>query len=353
MGLPRLFKGLVLGALAMCATAAAAPAAEPVRIVAIGDLHGDYAAWRAILSAARLTDSRGRWAGGSATLVQTGDVTDRGPDSLKIIRHMMALEREALRSRGRVIVLLGNHEAMNVTGDLRYVSAGEFAAFADRDSGRRRDAAFAANRARIEAFYRARDASMSPAAMRDAWNATMPLGKVEHRLAWQPSGELGQWAIARPAVVVIGGTLFVHGGISERYAAIPIDDINRRVAAALAVGETTAESILEDPAGPLWYRGLIVREPEVAPPPPPTPSQIAPGAPKRPSIDEELTIVLRAARARRIVVGHTPITSSIAITQSDRLIRIDTGISRAYGGKLSFLEIKGDIVVPHVVERSP
>ncbi len=353
MGLRGLVKGLVLGALAWCAAAGPAPAAEPTRIVAIGDLHGDYAAWRAILRAARLTDARGRWTGGSSTLVQTGDITDRGPDSLKIIRHMMALEREAPRAKGRVVVLLGNHEAMNVTGDLRYVSAGEFAAFADRDSGRRRDAAFAANRARIEAFYRARDASMSPTAMRDAWNATMPLGKVEHRLAWQPSGELGRWAIARPAVAAIGGNLFVHGGISQRYAAIPLDDINRRVAAALAAGETAPESILNDSEGPLWYRGLVTREPAEANAPPPSASGIVPTVPTRPSIDEELTTVLRAARARRIVIGHTPILTGIAITEGGRLVRIDTGISRAYGGRLSFLEIKGDTLVPHVVERRP
>ena len=344
-----LLKGFVAAALALCAGAATAPA-EPPRIVAIGDLHGDYAAWRAILNAAGLTDARGRWSGGSSTLVQTGDVTDRGPDSLKIIRHMMILEREAPRAHGRVVVLLGNHEAMNVSGDLRYVSAGEYAAFADRDSAARRDAAFAANRARIDAFYRARDPALSPAAVRDAWIATMPLGKVEHRLAWHPSGKLGRWAIARPAVIKIDGTLFVHGGLSQRYAAIPLEDINRRVAAALAVGESEAESILDDADGPLWYRGHVTREPDADASAAPRPGGTPPAA-ARPSIDEELTAVLRAVDARRIVIGHTPVLTGIAISQGGRLVRIDTGISRAYGGKLSFLEIKGGRLVPHVVER--
>lgn len=354
MGLRRLFTGLVLGVLAAGASASApAPSAAPARIVAIGDLHGDYEAWRAILQAARLTDARGRWSGGAATLVQTGDVTDRGPDSLKIIRHMMALEREAARARGRVVVLLGNHEAMNVTGDLRYVSAGEFAAFADRDSARRRDAVFDANRARIEAFYRGRDPSMSPAAMRDAWIGTMPLGKVEHQQAWQPTGELGKWAIARPAVATIGGTLFVHGGISQRFAAVPPDEINRRVAAALAAAETAPDSILTAEDGPLWYRGLVSREPEAARPPTTTANLIPPPAAPRMSIEEELTAVLRAQNVQRIVIGHTPALNGIVIAHGGQLIRIDTGISRAYGGKLSFLEIVGDSVVPHVVERSP
>ena len=74
-----------------------------------------------------LVDDNGRWIGGDTVLVQTGDVVDRGPDSLKIIQDLMRLQREAPRAHGQVIALVGNHEAMNLTGDLRYVSAGDYA----------------------------------------------------------------------------------------------------------------------------------------------------------------------------------------------------------------------------------
>ena len=74
--------------LALVPTAAIAQA--PPRIVAIGDLHGDWAAWRAIASAAGLIDAKGRWTGGKTILVQTGDVPDRGPDTLKIIDDLIA-----------------------------------------------------------------------------------------------------------------------------------------------------------------------------------------------------------------------------------------------------------------------
>ena len=105
----------------------------------------------------RRADRRRTTAGPAAgpILVQTGDVTDRGPDSLKIIRDLQRLQREAARAGGRVVVLVGNHEAMNVTGDLRYVHPGEYAAFADRDSASRRDALYTANRAAFEAAARA------------------------------------------------------------------------------------------------------------------------------------------------------------------------------------------------------
>ena len=105
------------------------------------------------------------------------------------------------------MVLVGNHEAMMVTGDLRYVHPGEYAAFADGKSAGRRDAVYAANRVAIEATYRQRDAALSPAAIRDRWLAATPLGKIEHELAWRPTGELGRWILAKPAVALIGGLL--------------------------------------------------------------------------------------------------------------------------------------------------
>ena len=100
------------------------------RVVAIGDIHGDYDNYMAILEAAGLVNTRGKWAGGKTHLVQTGDIPDRGPDTLKIIEHLKKLAKEAKKKGGRVHSLIGNHEAMNVTGDLRYVTAGEFQAFA-------------------------------------------------------------------------------------------------------------------------------------------------------------------------------------------------------------------------------
>ena len=54
--------------------------------------------------------------------------------------------------------------------------------------------------------------------------------------------------------------MFVHGGISAEFAKLPIDEINRRVAAAMAAGDDSPASILNDPLGPLWYRGLVSRD---------------------------------------------------------------------------------------------
>jgi len=326
--------------------AAPSKAVEPPRIVAVGDLHGDHDAWVAIAQAAGVMDRKGKWAGGRTTLVQLGDVVDRGPDSLKIIRDLMRLQRDAPRRGGKVFVLVGNHEAMNMTNDLRYVHPGEYAAFADRNSERRRGAVYEANRKAIEAAYRARFPTMAPEVIRAEWMKVTPPGKVEHQFAWSPEGEIGSWILRNPAVLKVGDTLFVHGGISAAYVTVSIDDMNRRVAEALRARNESPNSIINDPYGPLWYRGLITRQGNDDATKTPATTAARPL-----TIDQEIDLVLRSFGVKRIVVGHTPSLSGILSASSGHLWRADSGNSRAYGGTLSYLEIVGDRVTAHSVTR--
>ena len=117
-------------------------AQEAERIVAIADVHGDFDALVAILQKAGLIDETRHWSGGSSTLVQTGELLDRGPKSRAVMDLMMALQKEAPRRKGSVRIALGNHEVMNIMGDLRYVVPEDYAAFADVRSEQRRKAAF-------------------------------------------------------------------------------------------------------------------------------------------------------------------------------------------------------------------
>ena len=330
------------------AVASTPPQSPPPRIVAIGDLHGDHAAWRAIARAARLTDAKGHWAGGHATLVQLGDIVDRAPDSLKIIRDLMRLEREAAAKGGHVVVLIGNHEAMMMTGDLRYVHPGEYAAFADRRSSEHRAAFYRANRAAIETAYRVGAPLLHSEEIRLRWIKATPLGMIEYRQAWLPGGELGRWTLGHRAVVRVGDSLFVHGGISAAYATIPIDEINRRIVAALTAGDETPQAIINDEMGPLWYRGLVTRSPEAEATKPATaPAVTVP----RPTIEQEIATVLGAYQVKRIVVGHTPTLDGIVQGYQGKLWRIDSAISSAYGGTPSYLEITGDRVIAVKVPR--
>jgi calcineurin-like phosphoesterase family protein len=338
--------GMAIAAL-LAIISSPASAREPQRIVAVGDLHGDFSAWTDIARGAGLIDPGGHWAGGRTILVQLGDVVDRGGASLRIIRNLQQLQKEAPRAGGKVVLLLGNHEAMNLLGDYRYTTPEEFAAFANAGSAALRDKIYDANRPALEAAARAKDPAVTPEQVRAAWIKETPLGWVEHKIAWSPSGELGKWAGSHPAIARIDGTLFVHGGLSAEYAQLPIADINRRVAAAMAAADDSAASILDDPLGPLWYRGLVIGDPDAeavrAARNPPSPNLTA---------EQELGAVLAAYDAKRLVVAHTPDLKGIEILYGGRLARIDTGDSRYYGGPPSWLEIVGGVMTPHQVPRA-
>nr|GFA97531.1 shewanella-like protein phosphatase 2 [Tanacetum cinerariifolium] len=94
----------------------------PDRLIALGDLHGDLPKTKESLSLAGLIDSENNWSGGSSTLVQIGDVLDRGGDELKILYFLEKLRRQAVKDHGNVITMNGNHEILNVDADFRYVT---------------------------------------------------------------------------------------------------------------------------------------------------------------------------------------------------------------------------------------
>ena len=101
-----------------------------------------------------------------------------------------------------------------------------------------------------------------------------------------------------------------------------------------------------DPLGPLWYRGLVTHDSDAEE------VRVKQGAQAiHLPADQEVAAVLAAYSAKRLVIGHTPDPNGIEILYGGRLARIDTGISRAYGGPLSWLEIVGGTMTPHTVGR--
>jgi hypothetical protein len=194
---------------------AVARAPAPGRVVAIGDLHGDLSQAMKAFQLAGVTDAAGRWTGGDATLVQTGDVLDRGPDGKPLLDWLIRLQEDARTSGGVFKPLLGNHEAMNTRGDLRYVSDGDVQGFGGADA---------------------------------------------RRQALSPSGTYGNWLATLDTVAVIGDTVFCHGGLTEAFAAQGVDAVNREVRASLFSTPLPAAG----PEGPQWYRGFAQDDEEVA-----------------------------------------------------------------------------------------
>ena len=295
------------------------------RIVAIGDIHGDYDNYIETLKAAGLVNKKGKWSGGKTHFVQTGDIPDRGPDTLKIIEHIQKLGKQARRKGGQVHTLIGNHEALNVFGDLRYVHEGEFAAFETRNSAALRDRVFEVTMQNLQASDPEAFAAL-PETFKDEWYQKHPLGWVEHRQAWDPAwnpdGEMSNWVLENKVAVRVNDTVFLHGGISGYYCQNSLESMTDKAVDSMKNFDPGNPGILNDPFGPLWYRGLSGVEPE--------------------ALDETVDAILERHGARHIVVGHTVTSGVIWPQYNAKVVMIDTGISEAYGGYIGYLEITRD-----------
>ena len=220
------------------APAAPIPLAPPLttalsagRVVAVGDIHGAFDQLTAILRETGLIDETLRWSGGDTILVQTGDFTDRGPRVRECMDLLMRLQGEASRQGGEVIVLLANHEIMNLISALRDTSPHDFEAFVDGDSpARQREAWEAWKRVRAA---RARTLGYPEPVftdeVRQSWEEQHPLGFAERMDAFGPEGTYGRWLRELPTAAQIEDTLFMHAGVSLDLAGQDVDDINRQI----------------------------------------------------------------------------------------------------------------------------
>jgi len=346
--------------------------AEVPRVVAFADVHGAYPELVRLLRETAVIDESLRWQAGRTHLVSLGDLLDRGDDSRKVVDLLMRLQDEAERAGGAVHVALGNHDIMNIVGDLRYVNAAEFAAFAGSDEDALREAAWQ------------RVLAQEPDATRAAFDAGYPPGYFAHRQAFSAQGRYGSWLLQQPFLVVVNDTAFAHGGLPPIVAKLGLDGTNRTLHAQLtAYLETwqTLESGLalvrpvgfrEQPAaiagrvseeraqsfaamqfaevftsdGPTWYRGQALC------------NQYAE--------DENLDAALDALDARRLVVGHTVSPTGRARSRfEDRVILLDTGMLRSvYGGspaaliledgrlQLAYADLPGQRLAPEVRARA-
>ncbi len=303
---------------------AAASAAEDEwqgvsRIIAVGDIHGDYASYLQVLRDAELVNRRGNWIAEDTHFVQVGDLPDRGPDTDRIIAHMRKLEEQAEDDGGKVHALIGNHEAMNMLGDLRYVHPGEYEAFRSRNSRRLRNNLYDYH---IEQLKLSVPEFVEEEGYRDEFDEAYPLGYVEHRLAWDKEGEIGAWVVTHNTIVKVNRTLFMHGGLSPQVLGMSLREINDQVRSELSGAIPETGRLTEAEEGPLWYRGLAANEEAL----------------------EQLHVdaVLDFYDVDHIVVGHTPGLGTVVPRFGGKVLVIDTGISDYYGAHLASLRIDED-----------
>jgi hypothetical protein len=322
------------------------------RIVAISDPHGAYEAMVRTLVNAEVVDEERNWSGGDSHLVITGDLLDRGADSRKVMDFVMQLEEQAAAAGGMVHLLLGNHEVMNLVGDLRYVAPGEYAAFAEEESEVERERWF-----RIFVAQQLSIGKPDEDALRVEFNKAHPPGFFGHRQAFSSEGKYGKWILEKPLMIVVNGNAFVHGGIPPLATELGLEGLNQtlgsqvseyvraldilneaglispalnfyrhgEMAESLSVMTTLSPEIrnalttiidlrlsdVHDTDGPLWYRGNV-------------------GCGKLIEGDR-LTAALSAVGAERVIIGHTPTQTREVLARLDgRVIEIDTGMLNLY-----------------------
>jgi hypothetical protein len=332
------------------------------KVVAFADVHGSYADLVSLLQAAQVIDDKLRWSAGRTHAVSLGDLLDRGAESRKVMDLLMRLQDEAAAAGGALHVVLGNHEAMNLLGDLRYVANGEYAVFAQEEPAGVREQ-------RRTDWIAQNGAESGP-----AFDQKFPPGYFGHRAAFAPGGKYGRWLLSLPVVIAVNDGLYMHAGPSKVVRGMGIAEINTRYRSALveyltalddarsaglvregdayaqrpdlAAQRLTALAVQDGAQqarlaaavqrlraaddnpmlgvdGPNWYRG--------------------PALCNECTETDSLLPILDALGLRRLVVGHTPTRDGRVVTRFDgRVVKLDAGMNRSvYRGHPAALLLAG------------
>lgn len=247
------------------------------KIFIVSDVHGQYQWFKTLLIHNGVMDRRLRWRYGKGHLMVLGDIMDRGKHVNEVLWTVHQLQIQARRKGGRVHFLLGNHEAMVLQGDIRYVHPKyKFTA-------------------------------------KHLLNITVPE-------LYGPDTVLGKWIRTRNTIIKINDILFVHAGIHPDLLTMNLSttDLNETIRKNL---DTPRKTIKTEPLldflfrknGPLWYRGYFdgMRSYEHQDP-------------------EVLQQVLDKFNVMRIIVGHTTQRQITSLYQQ-KVIGVDSGIK--YGDR--------------------
>ena len=186
------------------------------RLIAIGDIHGDYEKAVGAFKVAGLIDERLNWIGGRTVAVQVGDILDRGAGELEVYFLLERLKKQADKAGGKLYVLNGNHEIMNVQGRFRYAAPGGMKQFRRWEQ--------------IERF--ASKLKCGCAQNRELCESKIPeLSKSDdeaRQRAFGPGGGASVRFLApNPVALAVGSTLFAHGGLHPNHIDYGMDRMNR------------------------------------------------------------------------------------------------------------------------------
>jgi Calcineurin-like phosphoesterase len=353
------FARILLASVALVSPVAPAASAAPQvewkgveRVVAFADVHGAYSELTALLKSQGILDGDLHWSAGRTHLVSLGDLLDRGDDSRKVMDLLMRLQQEAAAAGGQVHVVVGNHEAMNVLGDLRYVTRGEYASYVGDEDPATRDA------------RRSEFLARQPGRTEADFDRLFPPGYFGQRSLLGPEGLYGRWLLAQPAAIVVNDTVYMHGGPSLALGNRSIAELDRDYTAAVSAYLSAEAPLLE--AGLLVFedsyaeRAHNARARLDAMPAGEAKSALTPQVARFAQADDDPLIgsngpnwyrgaalcnecaeadvlrpFLQRAGVQRVVVGHTVARNGTAVSRFDgAVVKLDAGMNKAvYHGR--------------------
>ena len=270
------------------------------RVIVIGDIHGDFNILIEFLKLANVIDCKNKWNGGNTYVIQLGDQIDRYRPSfisnkkfsesdehsdIKILYYLNNLNDQAIKSHGRVISLLGNHEIMNVDGNMDYVSYQGLINFSKKNLSE---------------------------------NDKIINGIANRRLLFSPGQKFANMlACSRSVSVIIGKTLFVHAALLENiFSKYNIKDINNLMTLYLfkLLDETQAKhynNIYNSEYSPLWSRQYASINTEN-------------------DCNNIFNNAMSQLNIERIIVGHTVLENNKRTKCNNRIIFADCYASKAF-----------------------
>jgi hypothetical protein len=249
---------------------------RPKKMLIVSDIEGEFGAFRKLLQAAGVIDADYKWIFGDGHLVLVGDFVDRGDMVTEVHWLIYALEDQAVAAKGKVHYILGNHELMNMSGDLNYLHA-----------------KYQRNSKLLERNYM-------------------------HLVG--PESEIGRWLATKNIAERIGNLLFVHAGMSSymNLMALPLKDVNNLARpfytdSTFSYPDPKIEVLFSD-FGPFWYRGYYTGKPK---------ANIG-------QIDSTLSIY----NVKHVVTGHTIVAPHIATYHQGKVINTDVHHSSGHSEAL-------------------
>jgi hypothetical protein len=235
------------------------------KLLVISDIEGNFGAFRKLLIAAKVIDENFSWTFGNGEVVLTGDFFDRGEYVTELLWFIYCLEDKAKAAGGYIHFVLGNHEIMNLSGDLRYVNQKYF--------------------------------------------EVAKLLEKQYVSLYDENSELGKWLRTKNVVEKIGDIIFTHGGISGYISRmnISVPEINTLARPYYSDSSYVYKDLRSDTIfsnfGPFWYRGYYEK----------TNSRVP----------ELIDSVLSQYNVNHIITGHTIVADTISMWFDGKLFNTD------------------------------